>query len=276
MGDPDREPALRALSRQQWVREHGTPRLTTLVGDPVASAMIWREWLRGVAAEARGTRAFEAPPDADESWLTRVATEAHAAAVADPRRPIAIVVGAGLLRAWLASRDDRLAAFVAEGVIEITTRAPAASPGSAHAAHAAHAAPAAPVAPAPRAVAPIAPRPRSSAEAVMLAALEATPATRGRFQLNQSLSFPFGERAAEVDLLSRADEIAIEIDGYHHFTDPEHYRRDRRKDLLLQAHGYVVLRFLADDVLTDARTAVDAVVELLGVRRGRARRVRES
>jgi very-short-patch-repair endonuclease len=90
------------------------------------------------------------------------------------------------------------------------------------------------------------------------------------------VSFAFGGRGAEIDLLSRADELAIEIDGYHHFTDAEGYRRDRRKDLLLQAHGYAVVRFLADDVLADPRAAVGAVVELLGVRRGRQERQRRS
>lgn len=110
----------------------------------------------------------------------------------------------------------------------------------------------------------------------MLAALEADPTTRGRFQPNQPLSFAFGDRATEVDLLSRGDDIVVEIDGYHHFTDLEHYRRDRRKDLLLQAHGYTVLRFLAEDVMSDARAAVAAVVELMGVRRGHAHRARRS
>jgi len=31
-------------------------------------------------------------------------------------------------------------------------------------------------------------------------------------------------------------------------ADAEAYRRDRRKDALLQENGYIVLRFLAEDV----------------------------
>lgn len=36
-----------------------------------------------------------------------------------------------------------------------------------------------------------------------------------------------------------------------HLADPVAYRRDRRKDQLLQENGYFVLRFLAEDVGRD-------------------------
>jgi very-short-patch-repair endonuclease len=98
-------------------------------------------------------------------------------------------------------------------------------------------------------------------------ALEATPATAGRFELNGRLAIRFGPDAAEVDLLSRGDQIAIEIDGYHHFADAERYRRDRRKDLLLQAHGLLVVRLLAEDVMRDPITCVNAVCQALAARR---------
>jgi very-short-patch-repair endonuclease len=107
---------------------------------------------------------------------------------------------------------------------------------------------------------------RSLAEATLFEALEATPATAGRFRLNESLAVRFGPLAAEVDLLSRGDRIAIEIDGVHHFADPERYRRDRRKDLLLQTHGFVVVRLLAEDVVRDVRAAVTAVSQALAYR----------
>src|SRR5262249_57168359 len=102
---------------------------------------------------------------------------------------------------------------------------------------------------------------RSLAEATLFEALEATPATAGRFQLNESLSVRFGPTAAEIDLLSRGDRIAIEIDGVHHFADPDCYRRDRRKDLLLQTQGFVVVRLLAEDVMRDVRSSVNAVCQ---------------
>jgi very-short-patch-repair endonuclease len=107
---------------------------------------------------------------------------------------------------------------------------------------------------------------RSVAEATLYEALEATPATAGRFRLNESLSVRFGPAAAEIDLLSRGDRIAIEIDGIHHFADPDCYRRDRRKDLLLQTRGFVVVRLLAEDVVRDVRSAVIAVSSVLAYR----------
>ena len=52
----------------------------------------------------------------------------------------------------------------------------------------------------------------------------------------------------EVDLLCADTRLAIELDGGQHLNDPQAYRRDRRKDSLLQENGYFVLRFLAEDV----------------------------
>jgi hypothetical protein len=125
--------------------------------------------------------------------------------------------------------------------------------------------------PAAAASTPAAPPPatldaRSAAEAQMFEALEATPATTGRFELNGYLSVHFGGGAAEVDLLARRDGIAIEIDGYHHFTDLDAYRRDRRKDLLLQLQGLIVIRLHAQDVMRDPRPGVTAVCQVLAYR----------
>lgn len=46
----------------------------------------------------------------------------------------------------------------------------------------------------------------------------------------------------------------------HHLADPDAYRRDRRKDRLLQEQGYLVLRFLAEDVAKDLDTVLDVVL----------------
>lgn len=91
-------------------------------------------------------------------------------------------------------------------------------------------------------------RARSHAERLLFACLQRHPATAGRFQQNVRLPIDFGGRPLEVDLLAAAAGLAVEVDGYYHFRDAEAYRRDRRKDLLLQQHGYRVLRVLADDV----------------------------
>ena len=79
--------------------------------------------------------------------------------------------------------------------------------------------------------------------------LDGLPRTKGLFTLNGKLDIPFGPNPQmEVDLLSVTRRIAIEIDGAFHFETDENYRRDRRKDFLLQRHGYLVIRFLAEDV----------------------------
>lgn len=250
----DADASLRVLARHQWVREHGTPRVTTLAGSAAAAGAVWRDWLRLSGRDPAVASTFAEATGGSEGWMSAAAARALAQATATPAEPIAILVSAEVLTSWLAAHTDRVAAFIAEGVIEVPeTTEPI------------------PAVVSPRLGAPAVVRARSLAELAMFDALEATPSTAHRFELNQSVSFHFGSRAAEVDLLSRQDELAIEVDGYHHFTDPEHYRRDRRKDMLLQAHGYVVLRFLAEDILADPRAAVHMVVELLGVKQGRRR-----
>ncbi len=92
-------------------------------------------------------------------------------------------------------------------------------------------------------------RARSETEAFLYHRLESMPETAGKFHLNMQLAIPFdGLSQMEVDFVCPDAHIAIEIDGAHHFADPDAYRRDRRKDVLLQEHGYLVLRFLAEDV----------------------------
>ena len=58
--------------------------------------------------------------------------------------------------------------------------------------------------------------------------------------------------------------IAIELeDGSQHLDGADAYRRDRRKDALLQEHGYFVLRFLATDVGRVLDTVLDAILRAL-------------
>jgi len=72
----------------------------------------------------------------------------------------------------------------------------------------------------------------------------------------------------EVDLLAADTRVAIELDGAHHLADPLAYRRDRRKDLLLQENGYLVLRFLAEDIGTHLEEVLDTIHRAL-TNRGR-------
>lgn len=103
-------------------------------------------------------------------------------------------------------------------------------------------------------------RARSAAERFLFERLESLPPTAGRFALNDTLDFRFGNKDAEVDLLARGLRLAIEVDGYYHFRDPEGYRRDRRKDWELQRRGFVVLRFLAEDVVARMEEMLDTIL----------------
>ena len=107
-------------------------------------------------------------------------------------------------------------------------------------------------------------RARSATEAFLYHRLETLPQTAGRFHLNAELPIPFdGWGRMEVDLLCADLRLAIELDGGHHFADPEAYRRDRRKDVLLQEHGYFVLRFLAEDLGKNLDNVLDAILRAL-------------
>ena len=67
----------------------------------------------------------------------------------------------------------------------------------------------------------------------------------------------------EIDLLDPLGYLAVELDGNQHLNDPQAYRRDRRKDMLLQENGYMVLRFLASDVGTHLDDVLDTIVRAL-------------
>lgn len=91
-------------------------------------------------------------------------------------------------------------------------------------------------------------RARSASEAFLYRRLETLPQTRGRFRLNAELPIPFDNRGSmEVDFLCTDARLVMELDGAQHLADADTYRRDRRKDALLQQNGYLVLRFLAED-----------------------------
>jgi|GEM_PF-2198237 len=293
---------LRKLARDQWVRMHGTPRVTVLVGGPHGRE-IWEQW---VALSGLTGALLEG--DFDQQ-----VRDAVTRAVAEPTHPIAVLANRAAAAGWRLDRSDRLAAMVDEGWIDVASddapddreqrpgrvepgprSTPSTSAGAStrdEGASVARKAASTPddgpaerddVAAAPSGEGAAGERgeaegrrrgrathvdARSVAEATLFEALEGTAATAGRFALNESLSVRFGGAAAEVDLLSRGDGIAVEIDGIHHFTDLEAYRRDRKKDLLLQAQGLFVVRVLADDVMRDVRAAVNAVCQALAYRR---------
>ena len=80
-----------------------------------------------------------------------------------------------------------------------------------------------------------------------------------------TLGFRFGAacRWVEVDLAARSLNLVVEVDGYHHFQDPEAFRRDRRKDLELQKHGYLVAMGdqAGSDVVERLEDVMDTILE---------------
>jgi very-short-patch-repair endonuclease len=118
-------------------------------------------------------------------------------------------------------------------------------------------------------------RARSASEAFLYRRLETLPDTAGRFRLNVPLPIPFdGWGQMEVDLFCADARVAVEIDGLQHLDNVEAYRRDRRKDQLLQENGFFVLRFLAEDVGQKLDLVLDTILRTLThCRQGRRRGV---
>jgi hypothetical protein len=111
-------------------------------------------------------------------------------------------------------------------------------------------------------------RARSATEAFAYRRLETLDATKGLFLLNAELPIPFdGWSKMEVDLLSPDLGVAVELDGPQHLADVVAYRRDRPKDRLLQEQGYLVLRFLTEDVAKDLDGVLDALLRAVDHRR---------
>jgi len=111
-------------------------------------------------------------------------------------------------------------------------------------------------------------RARSATEAFLYRRLETLPQTSGLFRLNVALPIAFdGWGRMEVDLLCADARVAIELDGPQHLADTDAYRRDRRKDALLQEHGYFVLRFLAEDIGKRLDAVLDDILRALAHRR---------
>ena len=110
-------------------------------------------------------------------------------------------------------------------------------------------------------------RARSASEAFLYRRLETLPETAGRFCLNAELPIPFdGTGKMEVDLLCSDARLVIELDGGQHLDNADAYRRDRRKDALLQERGYMVLRFLTEDVGKDFDLVLDATMRAISAR----------
>jgi very-short-patch-repair endonuclease len=104
-------------------------------------------------------------------------------------------------------------------------------------------------------------RARSATEAFLFRRLQTLTSLTGRFRLNARLPIPFdGAGEMEVDLSDPDLRIALEIDGSQHLGRADAYRRDRSKDVLLQEHGWLILRFLAEDIALRLTETLDAIL----------------
>jgi very-short-patch-repair endonuclease len=111
-------------------------------------------------------------------------------------------------------------------------------------------------------------RARSASEAFLFRRLETLSETSGKFRLNVELPIAFDSRGQmEVDLFCGPAGLVIEIDGAQHLADVEAYRRDRRKDALLQQNGFFVLRFLAEDLGKELDCVLNTILAALAHRR---------
>lgn len=109
-------------------------------------------------------------------------------------------------------------------------------------------------------------RARHSTMRVLFDALARDPRTRGRFALDGKVATADGP-AIDVALVAHDARIAVELDAWYHFHDPEGYRRDRVQDTRLSRAGYFVLRFPTEDVDDRLASTIEQLAIALAGRR---------
>ena len=197
-----------------WLR-----RASACAPDP-ATAPVRPERLLAIACDlASPTAVLLFHPEPDERWLERAVVTAAQLVEYLPQHSIAVTAPDELVTCVLASRRAGAAWTMArQGLVKVEALAVRA-PG----------------------------RARHSTMRVLFEALARDPRTRGRFELDSRIASAEGP-VIDVALVARAERIAVELDAWYHFHDPEGYRRDRVQDRRLSRAGYFVLRFPAEDV----------------------------
>jgi len=250
----------------------------TILGRPVPTPVAAERFLVDLLAGAPVPPALlvivdEATPEGDVE-LQHISS----LAISVPSLPMGVAVSTSIYSAVMRGRDARWKALLREGLVDVVPDPPPPAPHDLLAGHAqirdelvaggalevVRAFDRAATLPkdAPASVA------RSAYEDLLFRVLEQHAETAGLFELNGKLDFKFGTRPAEVDVVSRRLGIAVEIDGYFHFAGgAEAYRRDRRKDRLLQEHGYRVIRYLADDIVASLSQITKEICETVRARK---------
>ena len=177
-------------------------------------------------------------PDPDERWLERAVVTAAELIPHLPAHSVAVAAPDELVTRVLAERRKGAAWTMArQGLVRVEAQAQR-RPG----------------------------RARHSTMRVLFEALACDPRTRGRFVLDGQVATTDGP-AIDVALVAHRARIAVELDGWYQFHDPEGYRRDRVQDMRLQRAGYFVLRFPSEDVDDRLASTIEQLVIALASRR---------
>lgn len=88
----------------------------------------------------------------------------------------------------------------------------------------------------------------------------------GRPLVNQPVYDAAGEWLCDPDLQYPQFKIAIEYEGEHHQRDPKQWQRDIRRDELLHANGWIVIKVTARDLLQQVAITLGRIRDALIMR----------
>ena len=104
-------------------------------------------------------------------------------------------------------------------------------------------------------------------------AANSAPESRLRFLvITDGLGFPLvnkpaydaaGEWIGEPDLQWPEFKVAVEYEGEHHNRDPEQWQRDIRRDELMHANGWIVIKVTARDLFTQPELTLRRIRDAL-------------
>jgi very-short-patch-repair endonuclease len=108
---------------------------------------------------------------------------------------------------------------------------------------------------------------RRRAAQALHSALSRDPRTAGLFEPAARVPTHDRDRTVIVDLIARDALLAVEIDDWYLFRDPQAYTRNRAKDIWLERAHFFVMRFLVEDVDARIGQTVDEIAIALAGRR---------